>query len=91
MTTCKTIADRCGACCYTGRIPIMRDDSREGIAQWMLDIRKPVGEPCPALDVDERRCTIYERRPKACRRFTPGSTQCWASRETLLTIGGGDE
>jgi Fe-S-cluster containining protein len=36
---------------------------------------KYFGKICRFFDVDERRCTIYEARPRACREF-PGKDNC---------------
>jgi Fe-S-cluster containining protein len=36
---------------------------------------KHFGKICRFFDIEERRCTIYEARPRACREF-PGKDNC---------------
>jgi uncharacterized protein len=36
---------------------------------------------CAALDREHMQCSIYETRPRACRRFTMGGNFCHAIRE----------
>ena len=36
---------------------------------------------CVAVDREQMRCSIYEQRPAACRRFVMGGNYCCAVRE----------
>jgi len=46
---------RCGACC---------------VAPDIAALDKPLGVRCPYLG-DDALCTIYDRRPEVCRRYSP--------------------
>ncbi len=67
------LCQRCGLCCdgtlFT-RTPLLPDEA-ERLADRALPAdgtRAPgLAQPCAALE--DTRCTIYEARPTACRRF----------------------
>lgn len=68
----------CAACCYTFSIPGLKN----------------AGEPCPNLARAENgkfTCTVYERRPEACRNFScdnlPINTPLQKERISALFAG----
>lgn len=57
----------CGACC---------------VAPDIAALDKPIGARCPYLG-DDCRCTVYEARPDACRRYEPDELCLRIAAETL--------
>lgn len=72
--------------------------NRMGFAAWEADFmramaRKPDGA-CAALRGKTGAlcsCAIYDRRPKMCREFLPGSAECREARATLIAQDNGGE
>ena len=83
---CRT----CGACCsMRWSWPVLRRDRADavGIPAWMQRRDYPLlcsnGDRCVALCGRVGAltwCGIYEVRPDACRRFSPGSALCLEAR-----------
>ncbi|MCI0630527.1 MAG: YkgJ family cysteine cluster protein [Phycisphaerales bacterium] len=62
----------CGACCmFVGRPPYPGFD------------RDRMGQPCTALDLTTKLCTIYERRPEVCRNVLVGGWSCQHMRRMV--------
>ncbi|EQD79550.1 hypothetical protein B1B_00155 [mine drainage metagenome] len=76
---------RCQACCCQLKVLVMTDDD---VPQWLLTrdahamevMRQRDDGWCAALDRDNLRCTIYARRPRVCRDFAMGDSDCRAER-----------
>lgn len=87
--------DGCGACCETWRVlvseedavrePRIRAESRElpepqRTVLWRFVLFPlPFHGSCCFLDA-EKRCTVYETRPRVCREFEAGSPRCQEAR-----------
>jgi Fe-S-cluster containining protein len=86
---------RCGACCKGLSVELTAEDESRLSADEVLSltrfdeptlrrrlIQRP-GGACIALREEEGRflCSIYERRPGACRDFENGSRLCLQLRE----------
>ncbi len=70
----------CGKCCHlvVELHPLADDVPAEFVVEHAgvrcMDQRGDGA--CVALDLDTRLCTIYERRPQACRDFKRAETLC---------------
>lgn len=87
--------DGCGACCETWRVlvaeedaqrePRIRDEARElpenqRTPYWRFVLFPlPFHTSCAFLD-GQKRCGIYETRPRVCREFEAGSERCQEAR-----------
>ena len=74
LLDCASRHAECGAaCCHGLEVMLTADEVRRGDLLW--DLERPYrllrGEHghCVYLDVDHLRCTIWERRPHACRQY----------------------
>lgn len=74
----------CGACCRDN-VPVEADENvpasmtvEIGGRRWMRP--HAVAPWCGALDLQSRRCTIYDQRPIACRAFVVGGAACDRAR-----------
>lgn len=83
----------CGACCATVGIPpftpgeaenLLPDELDQFRAQRMRLVRR---EPC--LWYVDGRCSNYDRRPLACRLFTPGGRTCSGIKSGEIGLVGG--
>ncbi len=87
---------RCGACCKGLTVALGPEDEARLSADEVLSltrfdeaslrrflVQRP-GGACVALREEDGRflCSIYERRPAACREFENGSRRCLELRET---------
>jgi len=74
----------CGACCRDN-VPV--EDADAVPASMTMEIAgqrwmRPhaVAPWCGALDLETRRCTIYEQRPRVCREFEVNGPRCAIAR-----------
>jgi uncharacterized protein len=70
----------CGSCCHlVVELVTGVDDVPEAFVVEHSGVRcmdQRGNGACVALDSSTRLCTIYERRPKACRDFNRGEALC---------------
>jgi Fe-S-cluster containining protein len=85
------LCNNCGACCRD-HVPVAADDAvpadltfvdADG-RRWMRP--HEIRPWCGALDVLERRCTIYDQRPRACRVFEVDGRDCHRARQLALRV-----
>ncbi|WP_395683655.1 YkgJ family cysteine cluster protein [Dokdonella sp.] len=76
----------CAAVCCRLTVVLMPDDHvpaeliERGV-QGVDMLKRGEDGWCVAVDRKHMRCTIYEQRPAACRRFVMGGDYCCAVRE----------
>ena len=83
----KESCEDCALCCQGWDVPLTEDDLRilpdpsamaePDPAGGYAGRMKRVDDVCVALDRTTKRCTIYERRPHACRDFLLGGWECF--------------
>lgn len=81
----------CGACCgpaYDAVEVSRRDPVRKTQPDWIVQVegryqmKRRSNNTCLALQEDLC-CTIYADRPKCCRDFAQGGSNCWFARRRL--------
>ena len=80
---------RCDACCCRLEVMLITDtgvpDNFIEVDKWggMIMARLADGW-CSALDRNTMNCMIYEKRPKICRDFAMGGSECISERAANL-------
>lgn len=91
LTTPAISCSTCAACCCQLEVLLITDT---GVPKRFIDVDDWGGEVmlrlddgwCAALDRNDMRCTIYERRPLICREFETGSPECLDERAGISEI-----
>jgi Fe-S-cluster containining protein len=88
---------RCDAVCCRLTVVLMPEDRLRVPVQYVEQTPQGYeqlarGEDgwCLAIDENHMKCTIYENRPSACRRFAMGGPYCRAEREDYYERGSKD-
>lgn len=86
----RETCEGCGACCQGWDITLLVEElDRVPEGYWGLSagegpLMLRVGGACMAFDPVTKRCTIYDRRPAACREFLLGGYECSRKAAELL-------
>ena len=67
----ETLCKSCGLCCdgsLFGRVMFDPDEHAPKKRLQLIESGRGFDQPCSALEKD-RSCSIYDERPRACRRF----------------------
>jgi Fe-S-cluster containining protein len=89
-----TSCDGCSACCLYCMVRVQTKGLTEEEIRWyaMHGIEARVNGllmnvPCKNVDMEKRRCKIYETRPKCCREAKVGDKNCLYSRLHMKGLG----